>query len=309
MSVQQPRVFDPLPEPRQQPLVMDPVEEFLQVQVHDPLVPVVQMLLGRGDCRVTAPPRPETVAPVVEGRFVVRAEHLVHGLLYDPVDHVWNAKAALAASGFRYPHPANHPRLIPPRQAARASFQAVGRPGARAPLRSPASPARPRPCSSPPPRMPHLRFSSFATSSIVIAGGPCLLVRLRLRHRAIARAAWSAFAPALGPLRAFGCLEEQSQLASLFTGRGRLPSPRISARLGRAFDRLSVLRDHPTPLVSSPSRLSFLDGYRPQAEAQRPPRVRTRNFVPTPASLPLAVPTDMGFAAAGQLAPAVRSLA
>jgi hypothetical protein len=75
--------------------------------------------------------------------------------------------------------------------------------------------------------------------------------------------------------------------------------PARGERLGPPFDGLPVLRDHLTPLVSSPSRLSVLDGYRPQAEAERSPRVSAQNFVPTPspirpparriwASLPLA---------------------
>src|SRR5712691_6023483 len=75
--------------------------------------------------------------------------------------------------------------------------------------------------------------------------------------------------------------------------------PAHGERLGPPFDGLLVLRDHPTPLVSWPSRLSFRDGYRLAAEAERSPRVSTQNFVPTPspirpparriwASLPLA---------------------
>ena len=75
--------------------------------------------------------------------------------------------------------------------------------------------------------------------------------------------------------------------------------PARGERLRPPFDGLPVLRDHPTPLVSWPSRLSFRDGYRLVAEAERSPRVRTQNFVPTPspirppvrriwASLPLA---------------------
>jgi hypothetical protein len=72
------------------------------------------------------------------------------------------------------------------------------------------------------------------------------------------------------------------------------PSLPASLRLGRPFGRLPVLRGHPTSLVSSPSRLWFLDDYRPWAEAQRSPWVRTQNFAPTPASLLRAVPTDTG---------------
>ena len=61
--------------------------------------------------------------------------------------------------------------------------------------------------------------------------------------------------------------------------------PARGERLGPPFDGLPVLRDHPTPLVSWPSRLSFRDGYRLAAEAERSPRVRTQNFVPTPSPI------------------------
>jgi len=61
--------------------------------------------------------------------------------------------------------------------------------------------------------------------------------------------------------------------------------PAWCARMGPPFDGLPVLRDHPTPLVSSPSRRWFLDGYRLSAEAERSPRVSTQNFVPTPSPI------------------------
>lgn len=58
------------------------------------------MLLCLLDGRVTAPAWPETVAPIMEGLFVVRTEHLVHSLLHDAVDHVGNAEPALATICF-----------------------------------------------------------------------------------------------------------------------------------------------------------------------------------------------------------------
>jgi len=86
---------------------IDPVEELLQVQVHHPLEALLQMPPGFGYCRVTASPRSETVAAPVERRLVVRAEHLVHRLLYDPIHHVRYAKSSLAAACLRDPDPAD----------------------------------------------------------------------------------------------------------------------------------------------------------------------------------------------------------
>ena len=74
------------------------IQEFLQVQIHYPFEPFLQMLLGLRDGRVTTAPGSETVAALVEARIVVWAEHLVHRLLYYSVDHVGYAKASLAAS-------------------------------------------------------------------------------------------------------------------------------------------------------------------------------------------------------------------
>ena len=77
--------------------------------------------------------------------------------------------------------------------------------------------------------------------------------------------------------------------------------PARGERLGPPFDGLPVLRDHPTPLVSSPSRLSFLDGYRlrggsREVSSGKNTELRTDAVAYTP-----ACPTDMGFAAVGQL--------
>src|SRR5439155_2984198 len=99
-------------QPRHQALMVDAVEEFLEVEIDDPFVPVFQIRLRLGDGRVTAASRSEAMARWVKGRFPVRAEYAVHGLLDPPVDHIGNAKATLAAPCLRNPHPANHPRAI-----------------------------------------------------------------------------------------------------------------------------------------------------------------------------------------------------
>ncbi len=45
--------------PGEEPLVIDPVKELLQVKIDDPPVPCFQVALGLCDGRVTAPPRSE----------------------------------------------------------------------------------------------------------------------------------------------------------------------------------------------------------------------------------------------------------
>jgi hypothetical protein len=89
-------------------------EEFLEVEIDDPLVPVCQIPLRLGDGRVTAASRSEAMARCMEGRLPVRTEHAVHSLLNPPVHDIGNAKAPFAATRLRNPHPANHPRAIGP---------------------------------------------------------------------------------------------------------------------------------------------------------------------------------------------------
>ena len=123
----------------------------------------------------------------------------------------------------------------------------------------------------------------------------------RLRHRVRRRRGLARIL--LRPRPLAGCRLSRE------TGPAVLPvhwpwSPSLPAavpRLGPPFDGLPVLRDHPTPLVSSSSRLWFLDDYRPSAEAERPPRVRTQNFMPTPSPIRPSARRILGFAAVGQL--------
>lgn len=88
-------------------------------------------------------------------------------------------------------------------------------------------------------------------------------------------------------------LSRQTVLAGLPLGWPWSLSLPASRRLGPAFAGLPVLCDHPTPLVSSSSRPFVLDEFRSRclaAGAERPPRVRTQNFTPTPS--PLRGPPD-----------------
>src|SRR5215208_1787740 len=104
---QHPRVSDSLLlKPRQESRVVNPIEELLQVEVHYPLATLGDVAFGLGDGRLTTPLRPEAVARRVEDRLEVRAEHLMHSLLHDPVDHVRDTQASLSTTRLRNPHAA-----------------------------------------------------------------------------------------------------------------------------------------------------------------------------------------------------------
>src|SRR6516165_9617789 len=95
-----------------QPIVVNSIEELLQIEIDDPLVPVLQMHFGLGDRRVAAPSRSKSVATCVKRRFVMRTEHLVHSLLQDSIDHVRYAKTSCSTACFRDPYPSDEPRVV-----------------------------------------------------------------------------------------------------------------------------------------------------------------------------------------------------
>src|SRR5215213_2486620 len=275
---------------------MNPVEKLVQVKVYEHLVALLQIPDRLGDRRVTAPALAEAVAARIEGRVVVRSHHLSYCLCYDPIDHIRDAEAPLTAPRFGDPHAADLPRPIGaveqfPAQTAEDLFQ----------------------------MLTHLfdRLTIRAGSTVVGSHVPERLLQvvptshllhrhrrqrssprgLRLRHRARRSHGPTHGRSAVGPLRAVGCLAEQLELSCLFAGRGLLPSPRPG---GRGWDRLSTaLRYYWTlRLLSSHRRLVLLsstttDSGPSAAEAERSPRVRTRNFVLN-RRLYAQPPTDIG---------------
>ncbi len=94
-------VTHPSSQPSHQEVVIHSVEEFLEVEVHDPTVTAGQMRLRRRHRLVRGPARPEAVAVVGEGRVERRLQHLEHRLLDEPVEHGGNAQLAHAPAGFR----------------------------------------------------------------------------------------------------------------------------------------------------------------------------------------------------------------
>jgi hypothetical protein len=173
------------------------------------------------------------VATVVERRLVVRAEHLVHRLLHDSIDHVRYAKAS-----------------------ARAPSRCFCRSG-------PGAPSFAATFSS-----AVIRLSSFATSSIVIAGRAVPFVVRDFGAARGADAGRPASAP-VGPLQAVGCLAKQSELLCLLAGR-RLPSPLGSGwrpclvgvgfpppgsrRISLSSYRTSLVTFHSAPTPGEPRR-------------------------------------------------------
>jgi hypothetical protein len=59
---EQPSILDPLSQLRHEPIVVNSIEEFRQIEADDPLVSCFQMLSRLGDRCVTASPRSKTVA-------------------------------------------------------------------------------------------------------------------------------------------------------------------------------------------------------------------------------------------------------
>jgi hypothetical protein len=111
-----PAVRHPLTDTVEQALVMDSIEELGQIEIHDRPVAGFEVLLCLGDGRHRTAPRPEPVTAGVEGRLEHRLQHLEHGLLHDPVDHVGDAEAPLPASGLRDEHPTDITGPVAPLQ-------------------------------------------------------------------------------------------------------------------------------------------------------------------------------------------------
>src|SRR5688572_1970422 len=85
---EQPLVVHSLREPRHEPLVVDSIEEFLQIDVDYPLVPFVQILNRFGDGRLAATTRTKPVATRMKRRLIHRFEHLTYRLLHHAISHV-----------------------------------------------------------------------------------------------------------------------------------------------------------------------------------------------------------------------------
>jgi hypothetical protein len=83
-------VLDPLGQSCQQPLVIDPVEEFRQINVHNGCVAALQMFPRLRYRGLRPASTAEAVAAVVKGRLENRFQHLQNRLLHPPVYHIGN---------------------------------------------------------------------------------------------------------------------------------------------------------------------------------------------------------------------------
>ena len=207
--------------------------------------------------------------------------------------YIRDAKAPLPASRLGDPHAADLPRPVAAIQQLAAQRRRESRPGARAPARSSAGPVQEHRRSTPPARTPlsgctrsppppsssaAATLSSWSPTSAPrtaqARAGPCPLRRRPLAGCRLSRRTVAAVLPVHWPWS---------------------PSlPAATAR--RGWDRLSTaLRYYATiRLLSSLRHLvlgsSTTTAHPAVAEAERSPRVRTQNFVPTPS--PLRTPPD-----------------
>ena len=82
---QQPPIGDPLGNPVEQALMMDPVEKFRQIKIHHHLISGLKMLLCLGDRGVGAVVRAEAMTAGMKRRFEDRLQDLENSLLNHPI--------------------------------------------------------------------------------------------------------------------------------------------------------------------------------------------------------------------------------
>src|SRR4051812_11246509 len=109
-----PPVRDPRRHRGHQPVVVDPVEKFGQVDIDDKLVALDDVDLCLRHRLVGGAAGPEAVAVLAECRVPLRLEPLQNRLLDHAIDYGWDAKVARSAGRLRDLHPTYRLRLIAP---------------------------------------------------------------------------------------------------------------------------------------------------------------------------------------------------
>ena len=92
---QQPLIADPFGDLREQSVVVDPVEKFLEIQIHHPAVAFGLILLRlrhRLMCRSLGP---KPIAVFRERSVPAPLQRLHHRLLYEPIQHRWDGQREL----------------------------------------------------------------------------------------------------------------------------------------------------------------------------------------------------------------------
>ena len=106
------RVFDLTRQQVHQQIVVDPVEEFLQVQFHAPAIARRHMGAGHFDGLVRAAPRTKAVAEVREQRFEKRRQLLQQRLLDQAIQHAGYPQRSDPAIGLGNVHRTDAVRLV-----------------------------------------------------------------------------------------------------------------------------------------------------------------------------------------------------
>src|SRR5438477_1924653 len=109
-----PPIRDPRRHRRHQPVVVDPIEEPGQVDVHDEPIAFDDAGLCLRHRLVSGAARPKAEAVLAECRVPLRLQPLQDRLLDHAIDHGWNAEAARSAGRLRDSHPTHRLRLIAP---------------------------------------------------------------------------------------------------------------------------------------------------------------------------------------------------
>ena len=116
MSRQQPRVLDPLRDATHQFVVVDSIEEFLQIEIHHPVVAVGDVLLRLGHGLMRRPSRSKPVAVGRKRPIPSALQDLHHRLLDEAIQHRRDAQLAHPAVRLGDLHPPHRLRFVGPRQ-------------------------------------------------------------------------------------------------------------------------------------------------------------------------------------------------
>jgi len=106
--------------------VIDPVEELLQVHVHNEATTFLHVGLRTPHGVVRRPPGPEPVARLREAGVEPRLQHLQQELLDEAVEHRRDAEHSLAAAGLRNRDPPHQPGPVAPGEELLAQARPVG---------------------------------------------------------------------------------------------------------------------------------------------------------------------------------------
>src|SRR4051812_46639232 len=120
---EQPPIRDARRHRGDQPVVVDPVEELGQVDVHDKLIACDDIGLRLRHRLVGGAARPEAEAVLAERRVPQRLELLENRLLDHAINRGWNAKVARPAGRLRDGYPTHRLRLVAPLEQLSFDFR------------------------------------------------------------------------------------------------------------------------------------------------------------------------------------------